>query len=671
MFFNNLLKLEQNIMNYFAPISIILFLSGFLTWFIPDGYIWEQWLYLLHVFIGFIWSILIALYVFVHVKRTVQVKRAILNLTGFISLVFFLYIVFSGGYLAFYGRTQTNDYIYDYHVMTSFVGSFALIAHILGHLVKYYKSKVIYGKYLSFSVNVSRYIIKGYLTILVLCIVIVTFTFFNSKLVITNNFSDYEYPYGDQPFEPSKTTTPDNQFLSKKYLASSRVCASCHQDIYKQWSASIHRHAAKDPAYEKNVALLTDKKGIAATRYCEGCHAPIALLAGQLTKGGVHGGINDTPANEEGVNCISCHAISRINNTQGVASYHLTQENPYLFDLYNGGLNATLTKFLIRLNSSPHKKQFSVDKVNTSEFCATCHAQFMDKELNNWGWVKMQDDYSAWLSSPFSGFKEKSHSQQTVSTCQNCHFPKVKGNDPSSDANGFISSHLSLGSNTFVPLHFGDIDHAKKTERFLSSGKVRVAIDVQWQKLASQDLFNTKLKNDKKTELPSYVYNDQDFNFNVIVSNHFVGHDFPAGAIDLHQAWLEVTVSDHSGKVVFQSGNVNAQGDIVNSPHIYQTIPIDKHGEHVWKHDLFNMIGDSYKKVIPSGSADTVNYNLKVPSWVKGKLIIHVKLNYRKLNKKYYEWVTGESINNLPVINMSYDTLSIPIIAKREVSNIY
>ena len=85
--------------------------------------------------------------------------------------------------------------------------------------------------------------------------------------------------YGPEPFEPSKNKTASGTFYDARRLAVSDDCGSCHTDIYKEWRSSIHAKAGADRAYQTNVNLLATKKGIEATRYCEGCHAPVAIMS--------------------------------------------------------------------------------------------------------------------------------------------------------------------------------------------------------------------------------------------------------------------------------------------------------------------------------------------------------------------------------------------------------
>ena len=65
-----------------------------------------------------------------------------------------------------------------------------------------------------------------------------------------------------------------------------------------------------------------------------------------------------------------------------------------------------LNRLLIRLKPRQHKADMRAQVLTTSTYCAACHAQFMDETVNGWGWVKLQDDYIAWLEGPFSGQHE-------------------------------------------------------------------------------------------------------------------------------------------------------------------------------------------------------------------------------------------------------------------------
>ena len=100
----------------------------------------------------------------------------------------------------------------------------------------------------------------------------------------------------------------------------SDVCKTCHQDIYRQWSGSMHAQstALSDPIhatfYKKVVGSPTEEgvKHKASGKYpvCLQCHAPNAARD-KTTK------LDANPAYNEGVNCVACHTLTNFKGIQG------------------------------------------------------------------------------------------------------------------------------------------------------------------------------------------------------------------------------------------------------------------------------------------------------------------------------------------------------------------
>ena len=82
------------------------------------------------------------------------------------------------------------------------------------------------------------------------------------------------------------------------------------------------------------------------------------------------------------------------------------------------------------------------------------------------------------------------------------------------------------------------------------------------------------------------------------------------------------------------------------------------------------MVGDSYKKTIPSGQSDIVQYQFKILSWVKSPIIINASLKYRKFNQKYAEWVFKKPGISLPIVSMANKTISVPIKIRLEATSL-
>ena len=127
----------------------------------------------------------------------------------------------------------------------------------------------------------------------------------------------YQFPFGSAPFLPSQARTETGDFISPDNFPPASYCAHCHEEVHQQWRESAHSNSFREPFYLRNVELLIKSKGIEYSRHCEGCHNPIALFSGALTTGSKMA----RPFDEDGVTCMVCHSISKIQNTSGTGSY--------------------------------------------------------------------------------------------------------------------------------------------------------------------------------------------------------------------------------------------------------------------------------------------------------------------------------------------------------------
>ena len=364
---------------------------------------------------------------------------------------------------------------------------------------------------------------------------------------------------------------------------------------------------------------------------------------------------------------MGCHGISRSVHLKGVASYEFKPKADYLF---GGRKNAILTgirHFLIKIKPEQHRSDMGRDILGKPEICATCHRQFMDKDLNDWGWVKMQDEYGAWLNSPYSQQHDQVFSNTDVVRCHDCHMPLVEEEDPSANELNQVRSHRFPGANTMLAVFNNDVEQLQITKEFLRSSKIRITIEEPRRKDAIQthQAFDETIRTN--TETPYYYYLGEAATVRVIVTNTGVGHNFPGGTIDINEAWVEFIVTDATNEIVHHSGFVSPESNEVDeNAHFYRSRPIDKNGKLVWKHDLFNRIGEAYKNVIPAGESDIIEFEFEIPDWASNPLVITATLNYRKLNERYARWALKEDYVTIPIIPMARDTLVIPLKIKPE-----
>jgi hypothetical protein len=667
----HLLARETRQATVLLAVMIVSICSGFTTYFFSGISVWLQWTYLLHALAGISLLVYLTTYSISHLRRTIGVRRPVVLLMGLGTIVCLYFLAGSGLYLMIFGSAERLRWVNEYHVLAAFIGTGLLFFHLLAHryLKKNRTQRDVNTNFLTLG---RKALYLSMLVIIASGLVVSTATVFYETYVppvCTTGpaVEPYQYPYGKHSFRPSQSETTAGHFINAECVAGSDRCGSCHQQIFEEWRASIHSQAASDKSYITNINLLTEKQGITATRYCEGCHAPVALLSGLLSEGGQHGGEPGTLANREGVSCMGCHGITKAVHLEGVASYFFEPSESYLFSNYNSRLATSLHNFLIRIQPEQHRVEMARDILRSSELCATCHIQFMDKDVNQWGWIKMQDEYTAWLNSHYSGQSNHPFSSEEVVRCQDCHFPFVSGIDPSMDISGRIRSHRTLGANTAIPWINNDKEQLAQTKEFLQKGKLHIKIDPPWKVDASRSNKFVSEEIRSQTELPPYFYLGEKADIKVSVNNTLVGHNFPGGTTDINEAWIWLHVVDAQGHLLFESGAIDKNNDVDPSAHFYRTVAIDRSGKHVWKHDLFNMIGDNYKLVIAPGGVDVANYSFDIPYWVKGSIVVSAVLKYRKFNNRYARWSLEDNTIKLPIVDMARDSITIPVKTKPEI----
>ncbi len=660
------LTLERNLNIFFWGSFLSLIVTGIINFATDFHSSFLLWMNIFHVINGIIFTITVALYIFTHLKRTMNYRRPLAFITGLIASLILAIAIISGLLMLWRGRQEIDAFIFNLHLYATCIAVTLIFIHLLFYVLTAFRTFKETNLFPSIDSTVRKYI--GYFVILMSLFMLSANFISQSSIKVYSEQSavtNYKKPYGKHPFRPSETESYHGKFIDQQQIANSKECMVCHETISQQWMDSVHKKAASDPAYVKNINLLSQKKGISSTRYCEGCHSPIALLTGELSPGGQHGGQAGSLANTSGVNCLSCHGISNIQHTKGNASFKFSPSKSYLFQDSANKFLSSINRLSIKLAPTQHKADMARDLITSSEFCSTCHAQFMDKEMNNWGWVKMQDDYESWLGSSFADKKTR-FKQDEIKTCQDCHMPLVKGRDPSENNLGQIKSHRFLGANTLTALFNRDDKHLKETIKFLQQDKMRIVINIPNRNDATQDRQASLVDSSASISAPYFYYLNEEVDLDVLVSNVGVGHGFPGGSIDINQAWIEVTVTDGQGKEIFKSGFIDQEGFVDKSAYFYRSIPVDRNGKDVWKHDLFNMVGKRYQNTVPAGSTDLVNYNFVIPSWALTPVSISVSLNYRKLNQRYLNWIFDGNPPQLPVVDMARDILQVPIKEQKE-----
>ncbi|MGE5204986.1 MAG: multiheme c-type cytochrome, partial [Chlamydiota bacterium] len=486
--------------------------------------------------------------------------------------------------------------------------------------------------------------------------------------------ADYSYPFGkNRPFAPSLAHTATNGAFDPRSLAGSETCgeSGCHTQIYNEWKTSAHRYAAMDPIFQRIQNVMATQNGPESTRYCGGCHDPISLFSG--SKNILVKNLTGLQGYSEGVSCLACHSI-RKTDLQGNADYIVVQPQEYLWQWSaDHTLGAVARNFLIRTWPAQHDR-LSKRMYKKPEYCAACHKQFIDQEVNRVGWVQLQNQYDNWAASHWN---HKGDPRSTVE-CRECHMPLADSTDPAAgdslDYNRSADDHKHrnhrfVAANSFVPalLHLPGGD--KQVQLTVAWLQGRIEIPEIRDKWAEGPVVKVRI------EAPPTVAPGHTIPVRVIMTSNKVGHDYPTGPLDMIQSWVELRVEDDSGRVVYTSGARDQRNFLPPGTFLFKAEPVDQYGNLIDRHNLWEMVGVRYRRSLFPGYSDTVEYNVLCPvgaprvpvatvnpnrefavpvGRIQGKLRIEATLHYRKIDQFLLNYVMGEKSGlTAPVVNIA------------------
>ena len=176
---------------------------------------------------------------------------------------------------------------------------------------------------------------------------------------------------------------------------------SCHTDIFQQWVQTMmsqaYTHHWDEIEYFKLAVPHAERDSIVAgvKAGCNGCHAPIAFLAGDVPPPLPS---KNSRANES-VACDLCHTVT------GFAG-----DIPYNFNWIS---EPGKTKYGPREGkNSPEHNLMKSDYLASADFCGTCHNE--------------KDPYGIWVKSTHLEWKEGPYAKQGVK-CHDCHMTYAPG----------------------------------------------------------------------------------------------------------------------------------------------------------------------------------------------------------------------------------------------------
>jgi len=656
--------------------TLLILVSGFLVFELLTGLsiyllpfsIANQFVVLVHTLIGIAFCIPYFIYQWQHWRSNRERPMNEIKLTGYVSMGAALVAVISGLVLTWQAIFGLRiSYFWDkIHVLTTFVLLASVIPHVGLIVIRDYRAR----KNPAIKPRIEaekKFGVQGLLTVLVPFALVFLLIYAFEPTPVDNSLpGDYHYPDNnrERPFAPSLATTSTGSGIDDKLMGGSESCSSsgCHEQIGKEWEASAHRYSALDPAFRAVQSAMGNQKGPMSTRYCGGCHDPISLFSG--TKNMFSDSLTNKVGLNEGVSCVSCHAIQQA-DVSGNAEYVIAPPERYIFELKDGTTAKMISDFLIRAYPQQHIETFQRNLFKTPEFCGTCHKQFIDEEVNNVGWVQLQNQYDNWRKSRWN------HPGEPMKTieCRECHMPLVDSFDPASgdpldynrsENDGKHRSHRFLGANQMVPALLdlpGSDEHVKLVEKWLR-GEIEIP--------EIKDKWATGPAIPIRVVAPEEIEAGEELSLSVVITNNKTGHNFPTGPLDIIQSWLEVVITDQDGREIYSSGTLDENHFIEPGSFIFKAEPVDEYNNIIDRHNLWEMVGVRYSRALYPGYSDNAYYEIKVPE-TPGKsekvsmeipadqteyatpvtsLNISVRLRYRKINQYLMNLVFGNTYDD-------------------------
>ena len=367
----------------------------------------------------------------------------------------------------------------------------------------------------------------------------------------------------------------------------------------------------------------------------------------------------------------------RETDLQGNANYVMSQPATYLWQWSESGAAKAVSDFLIRTYPDEHN-ELSKRVYKAPEYCAACHKQFIDEEVNRVGWVQLQNQYDNWKASHW--FVEGDPTR-TIE-CRECHMPLVASSDPArgdvvdynrSADDGKHRSHRFLGANSMVP-EFLEIEgweeQVRLTQQWLR-GETRIPeIEQKWREGPVIQM---------ALEVPERAAPGDKVPLRLVMTANKVGHDFPTGPLDIIQSWVELKVYDPAGEEIFTSGVVDDSNFIAPGSFLFKAEPVDQYGNLIDRHNLWEMVGVRYRRAIFPGYSDTVEYVVDCPTAIApgeppariegeeelrdlefevpaatGEYRVVARLLYRKVDQYLINFMLGEDSGiTAPVVEMN------------------
>ena len=405
-------------------------------------------------------------------------------------------------------------------------------------------------------------------------------------------------------------------------------CRECHPDQYREWSVSPHAYAQLSPVFNAMSSKLNQLNQGTMGDFCIRCHTPVGMA---LKEPIVMANADRHPTSREGVTCVVCHRVNqawgkgagRLALVEG--DIHTPVSGPVGSERLARVLNNPEKYGTLKTVSNPETKGRDVHgavvpffQLTTPGFCGACHDVFAPNGF------RLEDAFSEYKSSPAALEKHQS--------CQDCHMGIVPGIasgyscGPAARVGNALTpsrkrtNHMIVGPDYSI-VHPGIFPHnpaAVREEHAMYRPSVDFGLatirewllfdheagwgqewfenkvsqdhsfpppwDDQVLRYRARDILNSQFRllheaaqhrhqllatGYRLGDIELLQFDQRGLRFRTFVSNGTDGHGVPTGFDAERIVFLRAMVLDAHGKLLFVSGDLDANGDLRDSHSSY------------------------------------------------------------------------------------------------------
>jgi tetratricopeptide (TPR) repeat protein len=231
-----------------------------------------------------------------------------------------------------------------------------------------------------------------------------------------------------------------------------------------------------------------------------------------------------------------------------------------------------------------------------------------------------------------------------------------------------VHNHLFPAANTGLAWLIDREDAVKSHQEFLKD-----VVRVDLFGVREEGAIDGKLHAPLRPQIPTLEPGKR-YLLETVIRTLKLGHPFTQGTADSNEVWLDVTVTA-GDRVIGRSGAIDdARGNEVDPwSHFVNVFMLDRDGNRINRRNPQDIFVPLYNHQIPPGSAATVHYGFEVPQDVNEPVTVEVKLQYRKFDTEYMQFVAKDStlrgrrepdgtyVNELPITTLATDRVTFKI----------